>query len=223
MLIFLVTKGQFLLLGLTKVSTLLSMFVYLGWSWKMFGGWGLAAGIVAGIYIHEMGHVAALERYGIKATAPMFIPGWGALILLKEHPASPAQDARTGLAGPLWGLAAAVASYAVFLLSRAPVWREIATWTGYINLFNLIPIWQLDGGRGFAALTRAQRWIATGAVGVLLALSRNALLIPILACAIVQALRGGADERDDGALALYIFLAIALTAMSLGHLAFLQY
>ncbi len=62
-----------------------------------------------------MGHVAALHRYGIPASAPTFIPGLGALVRLKQHPASPKEDARVGLAGPIWGLAAAAFALLLFV------------------------------------------------------------------------------------------------------------
>ena len=70
----LLTKGKLLLLGLTKASTFFSMFAMMGVYWTMFGPW-LAVGLVLSIYVHEMGHVFALMRYGVKASAPLFIPG----------------------------------------------------------------------------------------------------------------------------------------------------
>ena len=76
---FLLTKGKLLILGLTKMSTLFSMLLSLGVYWRTFG-WKWAVGVVASIYIHEMGHVAMLRHFGIPATAPMFIPGVGAVI-----------------------------------------------------------------------------------------------------------------------------------------------
>src|SRR2546430_4861243 len=81
---------------------LLSAGVY----WTIWG-WKFALGVVLSIYVHEMGHVQALQRYGIKATAPMFIPGVGAVVRLKQYPADRREDARVGLAGPLWGRPAA--------------------------------------------------------------------------------------------------------------------
>ena len=70
-------KFKALLLGLTKLSTLLTMFVSFGFYWHLFG-WPLAAGLIISIYIHEMGHVIELRKFGIPAGAPMFIPGFGA-------------------------------------------------------------------------------------------------------------------------------------------------
>src|SRR5437870_5020636 len=89
------------------------MLLSAGLYWTIWG-WKFAFGLVLSIYIHEMGHVQALQRYGIKATAPMFIPGFGAVIRLKQHPADAREDARVGLAGPLRGLRAALAAYAVY-------------------------------------------------------------------------------------------------------------
>ena len=61
----------------------------------------LALGLVLSIYVHEMGHVIALRRYGFKADAPMFIPGLGAIIRLRQHVVDPRADAQIGLAGPI--------------------------------------------------------------------------------------------------------------------------
>ena len=156
---FALTKGKILLFGLTKLNTVFSMLVSLGLYASIYG-WRFALGLIVSIYIHEMGHVVALRRFGIAASAPMFIPGFGAFIRLKAYPTDPGQDARVGLAGPVWGLAAAGAAWAMGTITGFPIWFVIARTGAWINLFNLIPIWQLDGGRGFRALTRTHRgWI----------------------------------------------------------------
>src|SRR4029077_5882568 len=158
-IVFLLTKAKLLLFGLTKAGTLFSMLLSAGLYWTLWG-WKFAIGIVLSIYVHEMGHVQALQRYGIKAPAPMFIPGLGAVIRLKQYPATPREDARVGLAGPLWGLGAAAAAYGVYFATRIGVWGAIGHFGAWVNLFNLLPVWQLDGGRGFRALTRVHRWLA---------------------------------------------------------------
>src|SRR5207249_8827341 len=98
--LLLLSKLKFLLLGLTKASTFISMFAFFGVYWSVYG-WRLALGLVLSIYIHEMGHVAMLRRLGIDAGAPMFIPGVGAFVMLKQHVAEPLTDAKIGLAGPV--------------------------------------------------------------------------------------------------------------------------
>jgi Zn-dependent protease len=159
----LIGKLKFLLLGLTKLSTLLSMFGFIGVYWSLHG-WPLAVGLAGSIYIHEMGHVAMLRRLGIHAGAPLFIPGVGALVMLKEHVTDPVVDARIGLAGPVWGLGAAIAALIVHGATSSPIWLAIAELTAFLNLFNLIPIWQLDGARGFHALSQLERGIVVTAV-----------------------------------------------------------
>src|SRR5262245_54389662 len=162
LVVALATKGKLLALGLTKASTVFSMLLSFGVYWTAWGVW-FALGIVVSIYVHEMGHVAALRRFGIAATAPMFVPGLGALVRLRGQPMLPREDARVGLAGPVWGLAAAVAAFAAGKLTGSPMWIAIAHVGAWINLFNLLPVWQLDGSRGFAALSSFERWIVVSA------------------------------------------------------------
>jgi hypothetical protein len=84
--------------------------------------------------------ITALVRYGIPATAPSFIPGFGAFVRMKAYPASAVEDARVGLAGPLWGLGASLAALGMHLLTGSGVWGAIAQAGAWINLLNLIPI-----------------------------------------------------------------------------------
>ena len=108
--------------------------------------------------------------------------------MLKQHIDDPATDARIGLAGPVWGLGAGIAAYAVYRISGIPLWGAIAQLTGFINLFNLIPIWQLDGSRGFHALSRWQRWVV-GALGAAFLVTSEGLLLLIGAVAVYRALQ----------------------------------
>src|SRR5579863_4640477 len=216
-LAFLATKAKLLLLGLTKAGTLLSMLLTVGVYWTIFGWW-FAVLVVLSIYVHEMGHVAALRRFGIQASAPMFVPGLGALIRLRQHPANPREDARIGLAGPIWGLGAAAFAYAGFLLGWGPLWAAVARFGAWVNLFNLLPVWQLDGGRAFRALSRRQRLVAAAVLAGLWALSREGLLLLLLLAAAVQAFRRDAPETDDPiALGQYAGLAAVLTLLCQLH------
>jgi Zn-dependent protease len=208
--LFALGKLKFLLLGLSKASTFFSMFAFFGVYWAQFG-WALAAGLVVSIYIHEMGHVAELRRLGIAAGAPLFIPGIGALVLLKQRIDDPATDARIGLAGPVWGLGAGLAAYAVFRISGAPIWGAIAQLTGFINLFNLIPVWQLDGARGFHALSRWQRWVVVATLAVAFWVTSQGLLLLIGGVAIYRALQPAEPRPNSAALATFLVLIGALT------------
>ena len=212
--LFLLTKAKFLLLGLTKMGTLLSMAVSVGFYWTLWG-WKFALGFVVSIYIHEMGHVAMLSRLGIHATAPMFIPGVGAIVRLRENLPTAREDARVGLAGPIWGLGAAVAAYALSLAFDSQMMLAIATVGAWINLFNLTPVWQLDGSRAFRALTRTQRWIAVAVVAVALFASSVGILWAVLLFAVMRAFqKDAAEEPDNVALGEYVFLIATLTILA---------
>jgi Zn-dependent protease len=172
------SKGKLLLLGLTKLSTLASMLAFFAVYWSLFG-WRFALGFVMSIYIHEMGHVMALRRYNIAASAPMFIPFFGAFVRMKQYPGNVGEDARVGLAGPIWGLGSAVGAWLAALATGLPVWYAIAHTAAWLNLFNLLPIWQLDGGRGFRALSRKQRGMAAGVAIAMWALTHQVILLLI--------------------------------------------
>ena len=210
-----VGKFKFLLLGLTKASTFVSMFAFFGVYWSVYG-WPLALGLVLSIYIHEMGHVAMLRRLGIDSSAPMFIPGVGALVMLKQHVSDPLTDAKIGLAGPVWGLGAALAAAAIYFVTRAPIWLAIAQLTGFINLFNLIPVWQLDGSRGFHALARWERFALVAVIGLALLLTEQRLLLLIGGVAVWRALQRETGPGDVRVLATFVVLVVALSLLARG-------
>jgi Zn-dependent protease len=215
LLLIVLTKGKLLLLGLTKIGTLLSMFAFLGVYWALFG-WRFALGVVISIYIHEMGHVQALRRFGIAASAPMFIPGFGAFIRMRASYLNPVQDARVGLAGPLYGLAAAACALAVYLATGAKIWGAIAQFGAMVNLFNLIPVWQLDGARGFHSLTRNQRLVILGAAVLLWYVSGEAMFLLIaLGCGYRMFTKDAAQEPDPLCLRQYAALLVALAAIDI--------
>jgi Zn-dependent protease len=209
-LVFLATKGKLLLLGLTKGSTFLSMLAAVGVYWTV---WGLpfALGFVVAIYIHEMGHVAALRHYGIAATAPMFIPGLGAFIRLKQPTLNARESARIGLAGPIWGLGASAAAYGVSVAGGGGLWAAIGHTSAWLNLFNLLPVWQLDGGRAFSAMPKADRWIAVLAFAAAWMITHDGLVFLLILGAAARAIAGDAPaERDAGTTIRFVAVTIAL-------------
>jgi Zn-dependent protease len=213
--VLLIGKLKFLALGLTKASTFLSMFAFFGVYWSMFG-WPLALGIVVSIYIHEMGHVAMLRRLGIAAGAPLFIPGVGALVMLKQHVDDPVTDAKIGLAGPVWGLGAALAALGAYAVTDAQIWFAIAHLTGFLNLFNLIPVWQLDGSRGFHALSRVERWIVVATIGVMLWITGQRLLFIVGGVAVWRAAQREVGPGDRRILATFVLLVVLLSWIAKG-------
>jgi Zn-dependent protease len=210
---FVLTKGKLLLLGFTKLSTVLSMAVSLG-VYAVAFGWKFAVGLLLSLYVHEMGHVAALRKFGIAASAPMFVPGFGAFVRLKQYPQSPVEDARVGLAGPIYGLGAALFAALLAWLSGWQVLFAIAKTGAWINLFNLVPVWQLDGGRAFRAFTRHQRWLVVGALAAIWFVSGESMLVLLLLGAGFRAFEKTAPLAGDRrALFEYVALAAVLAAM----------
>ena len=218
----------FLIAGLTKAKTFWTMLLALGVYWQAYG-WKLALGLILSIYVHEMGHVAMLLRYGVRASAPMFIPGLGAVILLKRHPKDPVEDARIGLAGPTWGLGAALVAAAGWFFAGWPSWAAVAQLGGFINLFNLTPVWQLDGSRGFRALSVTQRWVVlvvvTGMYLLLCYVERRwwSFHTMLALVGVVWLLRCSAErkvERAEGdrvTVIQFVVLVVALSLLSTIH------
>ena len=116
--------------------------------------WGVpfALGFVILLLVHEMGHVIALRREGIKASAPMFIPFLGALISARSLGDDAAAEARVGLAGPILGTLGSGVCLLIWHLTGHDYWRALAFTGFFLNLFNLLPVVPLDGGRAMAAM-----------------------------------------------------------------------
>ena len=165
-LIFILGKGKFLLplLKFTKLSTLLTMLAAV-WIYGMFWGLPFAVGFVLLIYIHEMGHAVAMHRLGIRAGAPVFIPFVGAVISMKSRPRDAWIEAIVGIGGPLLGSAGAAVCLAVGWFTGSLFWYALASTGFLINLFNMIPISPLDGGRIVGVIGR-WLWGVGYAIGI---------------------------------------------------------
>jgi Zn-dependent protease len=146
-------KVVLLLLPKLKLfTTSASMLVSIG-AYALIWGWQFAVGFVLLLLLHEMGHVIQLRREGIEASAPMFIPFLGAVIASKSMGDDAAAEARVGLAGPVLGSVASLVPLAIWLATGNEFWQALAYVGFLINLFNLLPVLPLDGGRAMAALS----------------------------------------------------------------------
>lgn len=154
---FLATKAGFILKGLkalkyakfviTAITMSLSAILY-GFA---FGSWYFAVGLVLLLLVHEYGHVVAMWRKGIRASAPIFIPFLGAAVFA-EIPDNRNDEAYIGYGGPLIGTIGALMTIALaFLFPVGSFWSTLLHILGnvglFINLFNMIPARPLDGGR----------------------------------------------------------------------------
>ena len=178
-LVFLIVKfGGFLLkfkVVATGASMLVSVAAY-AWLW----GWPFAVGLVVLIFIHELGHVIELRRQGVPASAPLFIPFLGAVIGMKELPDDAWKEARVALAGPILGSLGAAGFWIAGEAMDSELIVGLAFVGFFLNLFNLIPIVPLDGGRAAAALHPAVWFLGLLMMVGLVIVAPNPLLIIIV-------------------------------------------
>jgi Zn-dependent protease len=178
--------GKFKTIGLlalkfggTAGTMLLSIWVY-----AISSGWPFATGFVLLIFVHECGHLLAARRLGLRVSAPMFIPFFGALIILKETPRNAWVEAQVGIAGPLLGSLGAVFCLGIFGVTGDPLYVQLALTAFMINLFNLTPIGFLDGGR---VVTVLSPWLWLGGLLIMVPLAlklSNPLIWILLVCAL---------------------------------------
>ena len=116
-------------------------------------GWLFAAGFVLLILVHEFGHLVAAKKCGLKVGAPIFIPFMGAMIALKEAPKNAWIESQVGIGGPILGTIGAAACEVIFLVTGNAFFRDLAYTGFFLNLFNLVPLGFLDGGRIVTALS----------------------------------------------------------------------
>jgi Zn-dependent protease len=212
----------------TSGTMLVSVAAY-AWIW----GWKFAIGFVLLLLVHEMGHVLELRRQGVPASAPLFIPFLGAVVGMKQMPHNVWKEAQVALAGPILGSVGALGVWIAGEALDSDLLVALA-FTGFlINLFNLLPVAPLDGGRAAAALHPAL-W-AVGLAGLLglVFVAPNPILILILVVGGVEVWNRWRHRRDPQAAeyyrippwqravvgVTYIGLAVALAlAMSATHI-----
>lgn len=150
---------KFSKLGVTTISMLVSAVLY-----GLIFGWAYGIGFVLLIFVHEMGHVWAARLEGVKVSAPMFIPFMGALISMQQRPGDSLAEAKIAAGGPILGSLGALACLGLYSWLHQPLFLALAYIGFFLNLFNLVPITPLDGGRILGA---ASKWALLAGLPVL--------------------------------------------------------
>ena len=177
-------KLKFLILPLVKFLPVIlksggSMLLMIG-VYTAIWGWKYAVGFVVLLLVHECGHLVAAKQFGLKVGAPVFIPFMGAFIALKDAPKNAWIESCVGIGGPILGSLAALLCHLAGLTLNLPLLVALA-WTGYwLNLFNLIPLGQLDGGRIATAISPWLWLPGMGIMGYLLWMRPTSFLIWII-------------------------------------------
>ena len=171
--------GALVVLKFKFVGTALSGLVSIG-AYALLWSWWFAVGLVVLLFIHEMGHVLEARRQGLPTSAPMFIPFLGALITMKQLPDDVWREARVALAGPIIGTLGACVFWAIGAGTDRDFFTAMAYVGFFLNLFNLLPIVPLDGGRAVAALHPAFWLVGLAGLAALMIIAPNPILILIL-------------------------------------------
>ncbi len=177
---FTAIKGLLLLLPKAKFLTSTGTALVSVAAYSLFFGWEFAAGFVLLLFVHEMGHVFQLRREGVPASAPMFIPGFGAVVMMKSLPDDALAEARVGLAGPILGTLGAAVCLALAETLGSDLLRALAYVAFFLNLINLIPVTPFDGGRAMAAMAPAMWFLGLGALVALFVITGNYFLLLFL-------------------------------------------
>jgi Zn-dependent protease len=151
------------LASVLKLKTLVTMALTVG-VYAMAWGWKFALGFVLLIFVHEMGHAIVMRMEGIPASAPVFIPFVGALIAMRGRPRDAGVEAVVAIGGPVLGSLGAWAVLAAGLAFNQPLLAALGHVGILINLFNLIPVSPLDGGRIAGVFSRVF-WVLGYALG----------------------------------------------------------
>ena len=164
---------------LIKAKFLWSMLISAAF-YVWFGGWWFGVGLIVLLFVHEMGHVLEAKRQGLPVSAPLFIPFLGALITLKQMPHNAWNEAKLAIAGPILGSAGAAAIWIAGVAYDSNHLKALAFLGFFLNLFNLLPVVPLDGGRIVSALHPVLWLVGFLALLGLVFITPNPILIIIL-------------------------------------------
>lgn len=138
-------------------------------------GWVVGVGLFVMLLVHEFGHMYVAKRLNVMASPPVFMPFIGAVINLRV-PEEPIKEAMIGIGGPLIGGVFAMLVMVLAGVTGSESLQKAAAIGMTINLFNLLPVRPMDGGRILQVLSP---WVQVAGL-VVMALLTWKLLAPLL-------------------------------------------
>lgn len=132
--------------------------------------WQFAIMIMVLLLVHEYGHIWAMKRCGLKTKGIYFIPFLGAAAVTEEMFKSRRDEAYIAIMGPIFGLVLSGVALIAYIATKNALFGAAAGWMAMVNLFNLLPINPLDGGRMMKSIafsinsTWGYRFLAIGLV-----------------------------------------------------------
>ena len=124
--------------------------------WTVLYSLPFALALTATLVFHEWGHLRAMRRFGIRTKGMYLIPFVGG-IAVGEQARTHWEDVYISMMGPVYGLAMTVACYLLYLATSSHLVGLVASVSALVNIFNLLPIHPLDGGRVVKALVFSGR------------------------------------------------------------------
>ncbi|MFG1181072.1 site-2 protease family protein [Xanthobacter sp. DSM 14520] len=165
-------------LGETAIRIHVTFLLFLVWIWAAYyrsGGSSAAwegvlfvALLFACVLLHELGHVFAARRYGVK-TPDITLWPFGGIANLERIPEKPSQELVVAIAGPLVNVVIALVLLVILSATlggtdltadnlakiedpRTSILVKLAGANIFLVVFNLIPAFPMDGGRVLRAL-----------------------------------------------------------------------
>jgi Zn-dependent protease len=206
------------------VLGLISTLLLAGWIALWAGPLGAVA-LVGGVFVHEFGHLMVINLAGCGPSRIRIIPFFGGAATLSRAPDSDFKSVLIALAGPAFGLVAAIPFFALAEATGGRGWLAGAFFIGALNLINLAPAAPLDGSKALGpALARIHPWLERAALAVIAllalawALQRGSwLFAAVIAFGALRAFRTGAARPGSRALSAAEWLAsVALYALVVG-------
>lgn len=221
--------------GQHPVWAVVSTLLMAGFLWFLTGSWVVAGAVLFGLFVHEYGHVLAMNRVGMGPARIYIIPFLGGLAKGQREPKSEWHGVLVSLAGPAFGLLAMIPFVAAGLALKAPEWLMGAFFIAMINLLNLLPAPPLDGSKALGpVLTRVHprleqvALLVVGGLAVWWGLSTGRLILAVfLGLAVFGHLRRGVWRAAWGrlswpeagrSLALYLLTAVVCAAAAIAAL-----
>lgn len=221
--------------GQHPVWAVVSTLLMAGFLWFLTGSWVVAGAVLFGLFVHEYGHVLAMNRVGMGPARIYIIPFLGGLAKGQREPKSEWHGVLVSLAGPAFGLLAMIPFVAAGLALKAPEWLMGAFFIAMINLLNLLPAPPLDGSKALGpVLTRVHprleqvALLVVGGLAVWWGLSTGRLILAVfLGLAVFGHLKRGVWRAAWGrlswpeagrSLALYLLTAVVCAAAAIGAL-----
>jgi Zn-dependent protease len=185
-------------------------------AYALLWGWRFAAGFVALLFVHEMGHYIQM----------LFVPFLGAAVGARSLGGSALAEARVGLAGPVLGTLGCAVVAVIAWATGSEFWSALAFTGCFLNLFNLLPVLPLDGGRAMAAMAPWMWFAGFGAIVVLAFVWPNPVIVIIALLGALELYRRWRTRKsgEEGNPAYYAVAPrhrLAVAAVYLGLIALL--